>query len=99
MAKPNCWEFKNCGREPGGAKTGELGTCPAATEKRTHGVNGGRNGGRACWAITGTLCEGKVQGTFAMKLADCRTCLFYKFVALHEGDRLATAGQILPLLK
>ena len=25
----NCWEFKKCGREGGGVKSIELGTCPA----------------------------------------------------------------------
>jgi len=24
----NCWEFKKCGREPGGEKASELGICP-----------------------------------------------------------------------
>ena len=62
MAKQNCWEFKSCGRQPGGAKTAELGLCPAATEPRLNGVNSGRNGGRSCWAMTGTLCGGAVHG-------------------------------------
>ena len=30
--------------------------------------------GRICWAVAGTFCEGKVQGTFAQKYADCRKC-------------------------
>jgi hypothetical protein len=25
----NCWEFKKCGMEKGGAKATELGVCPA----------------------------------------------------------------------
>ena len=45
MRKTNCWEYKNCGRGPGGNPDHPLGPCPAATEKRAHGVNGGRNGG------------------------------------------------------
>jgi hypothetical protein len=55
MPKLNCWEFEKCGRQPGGIKVKELGVCPAATEKRAHGINGGINGGRACWAIAGTF--------------------------------------------
>ena len=51
MSKQNCWEFKKCGREPGGVKTAELGVCPAATTEKANGLNSGRNGGRACWAI------------------------------------------------
>lgn len=27
--KLNCWEFKKCGREPGGLKARERGACPA----------------------------------------------------------------------
>jgi len=27
--KLNCWEFKKCGRQPGGPKVAELGVCPA----------------------------------------------------------------------
>lgn len=87
-AKINCWEFKKCGREPGGAKVDELGECSAATETRTDGLNGGKKGGRICWAVTGTLCGGKVQGTFASKLANCMECDFYRFVNNEEGDDL-----------
>ncbi len=64
-AKQNCWEMKKCGREPGGVKTPELGLCPASTDKTADGLNGGKNGGRICWAVTGTFCGGKIQGTFA----------------------------------
>ena len=28
----NCWEFKKCGREGGGTKSIDLGTCPAYPE-------------------------------------------------------------------
>jgi hypothetical protein len=49
MSKQNCWEFKNCGRESGGAKVDELGICPAKNKKRTDGVYSGKNGGRSCW--------------------------------------------------
>ena len=69
--KLNCWEFKRCGREPGGMNSRELGVCPAASETRVDGANGGHNGGRACWAVAGTLCGGKVQGTYAMKMGTC----------------------------
>ena len=99
MAKLNCWEFKKCGRQPGGAKTGELGLCPAATEPRLNGVNSGRNGGRSCWAMTGTLCGGQVQGTFAAKMGNCRQCDFYKIVGQEEGASVTTSLQILARLK
>lgn len=86
--KLNCWEFKKCGREPGGLKVKELGECPAASGRSANGLNGGANGGRLCWALTGTLCGGKVQGTFAQKLANCLECEFYKLVRKEEGAGL-----------
>ena len=94
----NCWEFKKCGREPGGAKVAEFGVCAAATEPRTNGMNSGKNGGRACWAITGTLCGGKVQGTFATKLANCLNCEFYQLVGAEEGPNHESSKAILSKL-
>lgn len=51
MKKINCWEFKKCGRESGGAHAYDFGVCPAATEKRLNGTHGGKNAGRACWVV------------------------------------------------
>lgn len=99
MSKQNCWEFKNCGREPGGAKTGDLGVCPAATEQACDGVNTGANGGRACWVIAGTLCGGTVQGAFASKLANCMECGFYGVVAKEEGTAFVKSEEIKKLFK
>jgi hypothetical protein len=98
MAKPNCWQFKKCGREPGGSKVGELGVCPSAVEVRVNGVNAGQNGGRACWALAGTLCGGKVQGTYATKLANCLKCEFYALVATEEGPNHESSRDILARL-
>ncbi len=64
----DCWEMKKCGREQGGGKTSELGICPAAIHKLGH----------SCWAVTGTLCGGKVQGSLANKKATCMDCVVYK---------------------
>jgi hypothetical protein len=85
MAKTNCWEFKKCGREPGGAKSKEMGICPATTEASCTGMNGGKNAGRICWAIAGTFCGGKVQGDFAQKSVSCMSCDFFKSVKQEEG--------------
>lgn len=63
----NCWEFKKCGREKGGVNEKELGRCPAYPDH-----------GKCCARIAGTLCGGKVQGSFAMKLANCMKCEFYQ---------------------
>ncbi len=73
----NCWEVKNCGREGGGQKAAELGVCPAYSDH-----------GHSCAALDGTLCGGKVQGTFAEKLRNCIGCDFYN--SEHYEGRLHT---------
>lgn len=85
MDKRNCWEVMKCGREPGGEKADELGICPAALAEEIDGVNDGKNGGRICWAVAGTLCDGECQGTFAQKLLHCVNCEFMKQVTQEEG--------------
>ncbi len=82
--KTNCWEFKKCGREPGGKKASELGICPATVSKELDGTHGGKNAGRACWVIAGSLCGGKIQGTYASKLANCWKCDFMNAVKAEE---------------
>lgn len=95
----NCWEFKKCGRQPGGSKSSELGVCAAATESRINGIHGGSNGGRACWVLAGTLCGGKAQGTYAQKLANCIACDFYLQVRGELGKDLKSPTHLLALLK
>ena len=85
MARKNCWEVKKCGRQPGGEKVEEFGVCPAAIHGEYDGKNGGKYGGRYCWAIVGTLCHGEIQGTFAMKISNCLYCKFLKQVNEEEG--------------
>lgn len=85
MKRQNCWEFFRCGREEGGEKVSQLGVCPATTDATSDGLNSGKNGGRICWAIAGTLCDGEVQGTFAEKHHFCSDCKFYKKVKAEEG--------------
>ena len=99
MIKKNCWEVKNCGREQGGTKSGELGVCLAATEKKVDGLHGGINGGRVCWAIAGTLCTGKVQGEYAEKIKECTDCEFYKQVHEWEGKDFLNVMKIFEKLK
>jgi len=84
MAYLNCWEHKQCGREPGGG-TAQFGICPAAKETLAYGINDGKNGGRICWAIAGTLCGGEVQGSLASKISSCEQCDFYLKVQAEEG--------------
>jgi len=82
--KVNCWEHKKCGRQPGGHKAAELGICPVTTYNELNGAHGGKNAGRACWAIAGSLCGGKIQGTYAQKLNNCWRCDFMNAVKREE---------------
>ncbi|KJR40016.1 hypothetical protein MCHI_004081 [Candidatus Magnetoovum chiemensis] len=84
IKKINCWEFKNCGRELGGVNADKDGICPAAVDDCLDGFHGGKNAGRACWAVAGTLCKGEPSGTFARKLKDCTVCEFHQNVILEE---------------
>jgi CRP-like cAMP-binding protein len=84
-SKVNCWQYLRCGREPGGARAGELGVCPAATDATFDGINAGTCAGRFCWAVSGTLCGGECQGTYARKRATCLDCPFYLRVQFEEG--------------
>jgi len=86
MGQKNCWEHKQCGREPGGSNVHELGICPAAIAHEFDGINSGANAGRYCWAVAGTLCRGEVQGTFARKFRNCLACSFYLSVERDEGS-------------
>lgn len=99
MKKINCWEFELCGREEGGKNAEELGVCPAFSQTITDGMNGGKNGGRVCWAIAGTLCGGKTQGTFANKLDTCLNCDFYKSVQQQEGKAFIYAKEVILKMK
>ena len=99
MFRKNCWEFKSCGREPGGNKAGELGICAAAMEEKLGGVHGGKNAGRACWVVAGTLCGGTVQGTFARKFSTCEFCDFYLAVKRDETPGFVLSATLLGKLR
>ncbi len=85
--KLNCWEHKKCGRQPGGHKVADLGICPATVEQALSGAHGGKNAGRACWVVAGSLCGGKIQGTYAQKLTNCWRCDFMNTVKKEEEPR------------
>jgi hypothetical protein len=71
----NCWEIMKCDRQKGGKKENTLGECIASKEKMGH----------SCWAVAGTLCGGKIQGTFAQKLKLCTSCEVYKIYNRSKG--------------
>ncbi len=97
--KKNCWEFKKCGRESGGAHEKEFGICPAAVAQKLDTVHGGKDAGRACWVIAGTMCDGTVQGSFAKKHLSCNVCDFYKLVQKEEGTEYLLSTVLLKRLK
>lgn len=88
----NCWEFLKCGRELGGIKEKELGTCPAATSVQYDGTNRGTAAGRFCWIIEGTLCPGNVVSKFKT----CINCTFYKLVMDQEKDLFQLTPKFFP---
>lgn len=69
-----CWQYMKCGRESDHSVT-----CPAYPYF-----------GRCCWAVAGTLCAGRVQGTFAQKIADCKQCSFFQSLR-GDGELPETA--------
>lgn len=97
--KKNCWEFKKCGREAGGEHVKEFGVCPVAEEARLDGIHGGRNAGRSCWIVAGTLCKGSVQGTFAQKYQSCEQCDFYSIVKEEEYPRFMLSALLLKKIR
>ena len=99
MEKMNCWEFKKCGLEPGGAKTKESGACPATLEIRLNGQNSGKYAGRACRVVSGTFCNDQVQGNFATKMVMCMRCDFFNLVVHEEGEKLVKMIDLVHKLK
>jgi len=97
--KLNCWEFKNCGREPEGQRVADLGACPAATEKRLDGAHEGRNAGRACWVIAETVCHEKIPRTFFEKYRTCVQCDFYNNVRKEEGSQFILTSLLLQKIR
>jgi len=92
MVKLNCWEYKNCGREPGGNNVESLGVCPASIETKVNKLNNGINGGRTCWAIKESCAAQKV---LALHLAKCHECSFFKLVFEEEDMKFQDVRAIL----
>ncbi|MEN8232911.1 MAG: HAMP domain-containing sensor histidine kinase, partial [Thermodesulfobacteriota bacterium] len=59
-----CWEYMQCKQDVNHDES-----CPAYPHF-----------GRICWAVAGTLCAGKIQGTFAQKIHDCHRCGYYRMM-------------------
>ncbi|MCI4624399.1 MAG: ATP-binding protein [Candidatus Magnetoovum sp. WYHC-5] len=67
--KMQCWELMKCGKDR--LNAGECSAYP--------------HHGRICWAIAGTFCDGKAQGSYAQKIENCKRCKFYK--SIHSGTQ------------
>jgi hypothetical protein len=57
--KTNCWEFNECGRQPGGFNVQDLGVCSTAQAIWCDEVQKTIDSGKYCWSInTGEkLCD------------------------------------------
>ncbi|MCL5022568.1 MAG: hypothetical protein M1497_04230 [Nitrospirae bacterium] len=77
MNRKCCWEFKNCGREPGGRNAEELGVCPVAVDRELEGCCDADDICGKCWTEVGTLCGEEVQGLYAKKLGSCLKCDYF----------------------
>ncbi|MCI5209872.1 MAG: hypothetical protein D3910_14010 [Candidatus Electrothrix sp. ATG2] len=77
----NCWEVKECGREPGGKNINLDGICPAAIDERADGIHHGKNGGRCCWLVFSTYrAEGPYGCYYDGGFNECQECDFYQMV-------------------
>ncbi len=83
--KINCWEDRQCGRGPDGPLVARLGPCLAAVDTTCNGINGGRNGGRLCWAVAGEACCDAATGLPSETGKPCSACRFFRRVKYEEG--------------
>lgn len=67
----------------------EMGVCLAATDTDADGLNGGKNGGRICWAIAGSYSNfnalDNMECIDAEEKFSCITCAFFALVEKEES--------------
>jgi hypothetical protein len=88
--KTNCWEFHNCGRQPGGHMVQDLGVCLTPLSKSYKGANDGLNGGRCCWRVAGSLYGGHADCVKLEGNKTCDTCDFYQTVKREQGEEFVS---------
>jgi hypothetical protein len=71
----NCWEFFKCK---------DMSACPVSKETKLDGIHSGKNAGRSCWVVAGTMCGGSKQGSHIDKELGCLQCKFYSIVKEEE---------------
>ena len=86
--KLNCWEYKSCGREPGGLIAEQDGICPVSQAFDQDGINNGQAGGRICWRIYNRLA-GLPSDRDLPVLIPCKRCDFYRRVVFEEAEDIA----------
>jgi hypothetical protein len=86
-----------CGRGPDDARPEGVEACRAATERLLDGMNGGRNGGRSCWAVVGSFAMDRHECGNADELA-CIYCDFFRSVVRDELPHLELSPAILERL-
>jgi len=82
-AKINCWEFNNCGMEPGGIFAEIYGACPVPQMMKYDGVNGGRGAGRTCWMVMNSGTNSELPVCRNNRLT-CHHCTFFQRVQSEE---------------
>jgi len=85
----NCWEYTNCGMEPGGLFAKTHGSCPVAKMMKFDGINGGQGAGRFCWAVKNR--SGNAGLPCRNHRLSCTNCAFYRRVHCEEEDGIVEA--------
>lgn len=98
--KQNCWEYMECGKEPGGVRADESGVCPVAAAASVNGLNGGINGGRLCWVMAETCGHVNVKCSPLHQPSFCYSCEFRYRVTAEEGllNVCNATGRLLQLI-
>ena len=93
--KINCWEYRNCGVEPGGIFAEIYGECPVPRMMKYDGVNGGRGAGRVCWKV---MNNAALKEPFICRNSriSCFQCEFFIRVKNEEGARISRKIQSQP---
>ena len=94
--KLNCWEFTNCGREPGGIFAETEGVCPVSTAMQFDGTNDGRAGGRICWQLHHGNHLPQPSRHLPL-IVTCYECAFYRRVKFEESIESTEPTVALPL--
>lgn len=79
-----------CGRGSSRNNIIESRICNAAIDYKSDGINEGKNGGRICWAIVGTLCNNHSRELICgirkwRSTQSCLSCSFFKKVKKEQG--------------